>query len=223
MGDQSTISPRDLERIKRLRLIDDDFYRVCFQDDKEGAAFILRIIMDKPDLEVMHFNTQHSVKNLRGHSVILDVFATDSEGRQYNIEIERTDKRATPKRARYNSSVIDANMLHSGEDYDMLPHTYVIFITENDVLGEDRLIYHIERIITESGRHFNDFSHIVYINASYKDNSALGKLMHDFNCADPREMHYDELREKTEYFKDEDKGAKKMCQIWEEVRQEVCA
>ena len=95
-----------------------------------------------------------------------------------------------------------------------------IFITENDVLGEDRLIYHIERIITESGRHFNDFSHIVYINASYKDNSALGKLMHDFNCADPREMHYDELREKTEYFKDEDKGAKKMCQIWEEVRQE---
>ena len=200
--------------------MDDDFFRVCFQGDKEGAAFILRIIMDMPDLTIKYFNTQHSLKNLKGHSVILDVFATDKDGRQFNIEIERTDKRASPKRARYNSSVIDANMLHSGEDYDMLPHSYVIFITENDVLGEGRLIYHIERIITESGRNFDDLSHIIFVNASYKDDSALGKLMHDFKCADPNDMHYKELREKTEYFKDESKGAAKMCQIWEEVLQE---
>ena len=41
---------RNMERIKRLRLMDDDFFRVCFKDDKEGAEFILRIILDKSDL-----------------------------------------------------------------------------------------------------------------------------------------------------------------------------
>ena len=29
--DRSGISPRDRERIRRLRLMDDDFFRVCFK------------------------------------------------------------------------------------------------------------------------------------------------------------------------------------------------
>ncbi len=35
-------------------------------------------------------------------------------------------------------------------------------------------------------------------------------------------MHYRELKEKP-FFKDEEKGAKEMCQIWEEVREEGIA
>ena len=211
---------KDLERIKRLRLMDDDFFRVCFKDDKEGAEFILRIILDKSDLIVTEMRTQHSIKNLQGHSVILDVFATDSDGAVYNIEVQRDGKGAKPERARYISSVIDVNMLHCAEDYGLLPRTYVIFITENDVLGEERLIYHIERVISESGRPFNDKSHIIYVNASYRDESALGKLMHDFKCADPMEMNYPEIRKRTMPYKSDNKEEKKMCEIWEEVRQE---
>ena len=214
---------RNLERIKRLRLMDDDFFRVCFKDDKEGAQFILRIILDKKDLVVTNMRTQHSLKNLQGHSVILDVFATDSERRMYNIEVQRSDTGASPKRARYLSSMIDANYFRPSEDYGGIPQTYVIFITENDVLRENRPIYHIERVITESGNRFNDEAHIVYVNASYNDDTALGRLMHDFRCADPGDMIYPELREKTIPFKEDEKEAPKMCEIWEEVRREGIA
>ena len=214
---------RNLERIKKLRLMDDDFFRVCFNDDKEGAAFILRIILDKSDLKVTKMRTQHSLKNLMGHSVILNVLATDSKGTLYNIEIQRSDTGALPKRARYISSMIDVNIFQPKENYEALPQTYVIFITENDVLHENRLIYHIERVITESGSPFNDEAHIIYVNASFKDDSALGRLMHDFKCADPYQMNYPELREKTIPFKEDEKKAKKMCEIWEEVRREGIA
>ena len=214
---------RNLERIKKLRLMDDDFFRVCFKDDKEGAAFILRIILDKSDLKVTKMRTQHSLKNLMGHSVILNVLATDSKGTLYNIEIQRSDTGALPKRARYISSMIDVNIFQPKENYEALPQTYVIFITENDVLHENRLIYHIERVITESGSPFNDEAHIIYVNASFKDDSALGRLMHDFKCADPYQMNYPELREKTIPFKEDEKEAKKMCEIWEEVRREGIA
>ena len=214
---------RNLERIKRLRLMDDDFFRVCFKDDKEGAQFILRIILDKKDLVVTNMRTQHSLKNLQGHSVILDVFATDSERRMYNIEVQRSDTGASPKRARYLSSMIDANYFRPSEDYGGIPQTYVIFITENDVLRENRPIYHIERVITESGNRFNDEAHIVYVNASYNDDTALGRLMHDFRCADPGDMIYPELREKTIPFKEDEKEAPKMSEIWEEVRREGIA
>ena len=57
------------------------------------------------------------------------------ENHVYNIEVQRNDKGAGVKRARYNSSLIDANVTEPGDEYEKLNETYVIFITENDVLG----------------------------------------------------------------------------------------
>lgn len=54
----------------------------------------------------------------------------DLTGRVYNIEIQRSDSGADVKRARYNSSLIDANVTEPGESYEKLNETYVIFITE---------------------------------------------------------------------------------------------
>lgn len=211
---------KNLERIKQLRLLDDDFLSVCFDGDNEITQFVLRILLDKKDLNVVEVKTQYSVKNLKGHSVILDVFATDSHGMRYDIEIQRADKGASPKRARYNSSLIDDQILIAGDSYEVLPETYVIFITENDVIGKEKPIYHIERMITETGEAFEDGSHIVYVNAAYKDDSELGKLMHDFSCANPSDMNYSTLAHKTRYFKEDDKGVKYMCKIMEEIKAE---
>ena len=49
--------------------------------------------------------------------------------------MQRNDKGASVKRARYNSSLIDANVTELGDEYEKLNETYVIFITENDALG----------------------------------------------------------------------------------------
>lgn len=71
--------------------------------------------------------------------------------------------------------------------------TYVIFITENDILGENRPLYTIDRTIAESGKLFNDGMHIIYVNSQIRDDTALGRLMHDFLCKNPKEMHYEVL------------------------------
>ena len=57
--------------------------------------------------------------------------AVDADNRVYNIEIQRSDKGAGAKRARYNSSLMDANVTEPGEKYENLCESYVIFITEN--------------------------------------------------------------------------------------------
>ena len=87
--------------------------------------------------------------------VILDILAVDQQNRVYNIEIQRNDNGVGVKRARYNSSLIDANVTEPGDQYQELNETYVIFITENDVLGENLSIYHVDRIIRETGKMFN--------------------------------------------------------------------
>ena len=107
----------------------------------------MQIILNRDDLKVKKSNSQYNIKNLQGRSVRLDILAVDRQNRVYNIEIQRNDKVAGVKRARYNSGVIDANVTEPGEQYEKLNETYVIFITENDVLGHGLPIYHIDRVI----------------------------------------------------------------------------
>lgn len=75
------------ERIKGFRLFDDEFMVKCFADDMECTELVLRIIMDKSDLKVEKAHVQHVIKNLQGRSITLDIEATDSEQKKYDIEI----------------------------------------------------------------------------------------------------------------------------------------
>lgn len=210
----------DLRRIQEFRLLDDDFMTKCFEYNKECTELVLHIVMDKRDLKVQEVCTQYFIKNLQGRSVRLDIFAVDSTGKKYNIEIQRSDRGAGVKRARYNSSLMDSNSIATGEDLDNLPETYVIFITEHDTIGENRPIYHIERYISETGKMFGDGSHIIYVNAEYKDDSPIGRLMHDFSCTNPSDMYYGILADRTRYFKEDKEGVAIMCKAIEDMRAE---
>ena len=131
------------------------------------------------------------------------------------MEIQRRDEGADAHRARYNSSLLDANLTSPGDRYDALGETYVIFITERDVLHEGLPIYHIDRYVRETGKPFEDGSHILYVNAQCRSDTPLGKLMHDFHCTDARDMNYRVLAERVHYFKDNVKGAMNMCRAVE--------
>ena len=45
---------QDMQRIREFRLFDDDFLKKCFEDHDECAELVLRIIMNKEDLKVLH-------------------------------------------------------------------------------------------------------------------------------------------------------------------------
>ena len=210
----------DLQRLSALRLLDDDFMNKVFED-KACAEFLLQIILQRSDLKVAQVHVQHEVKNLQGRSARLDILAVDEENRVYNIEIQRDDRGASVKRARYNSSLIDANITEPGEQYENLNETYVIFITEHDVLKGGRPIYCIERTVQETGESFGDGTHILYVNAQMKDDTALGQLMHDFACTSADEMHYQILADRVRYFKEDKEGVATMCKIMEDMKNEA--
>ena len=80
-----------LDALKKFRLIDDTFFSAFFDDNAEDVQYILRIILDKPDLKVLKVQTQKSVENIYGRSVRFDVFATDDNDKLYNIEVQRSN------------------------------------------------------------------------------------------------------------------------------------
>ena len=208
----------DLERVRAFRLMDDDFMTKCFEGNTECIELVLRIVLEMPDLKVIEVHTQVFVENLLNRSIRLDILATDSRGRIINVEIQRSDRGAGRERARYNSSMMDVNLLKKGEKFDGLPETWVIFITENDVMGGNKPLYHIERTVTETGRLFGDGEHILYVNGAWRDDSPLGKLMHDFSCTSAEDMNYAVLADRVRFFKESNEGVSIMCRMIEDMR-----
>ena len=194
--------------VQEMRLFDDRFMVACLRDSAECVQLILRVIMKKSDLVVTRVTAQDSVKNLIGRDVGLDIHATDSKGKVYNIEIQRANKGAGRKRARYHVGMIDTRTLKHGQDFDALPELYVIFITEKDVFKRGLPIYHIERRIEETRELFGDEAHIIYVNGECKNlKTKLGRLMADFSCARADDMKYPLLAKRMRYLKETPEGA----------------
>ena len=214
---------QDLERLKSLRYMDDDFMTVCLADNFEGVELILRIVLGREDIKVKSVRTQEPLKNLQGRSAVLDVHAVDDADKEFDVEIQRKDAGAGAKRARHNSSLLDAHILKAGDDTEDIPDSYVIFITENDVMKGNQPIYPVERYVTigENKVLFDDGSHIIYVNGKYRGNDEIGKLMHDFSCTNPDDMNYETLAKKARYFKQDEKGVAAMCKIMEDMRNEA--
>ena len=96
-------------------------------------------------------------------------------------------------------------------------------ITENDYYKAGEPIYIIQNMILTLNQPFDDGTHILYVNGKYRDDTDIGKLMHDFNCISPDEMHFELLAEKTRYLKENPKGVSEMCKVMEDLRNESYA
>ena len=204
-----------LQVIRDITLMNNRFMNKVMDGNIPATQTMLRIILKNDKIKVKHVGVQCLLQNLYGHSSQLDILAEDENGRQFNIEVQRSDEGASAKRARFYSGALDMHFLDANRAYKMLPDSYVIFITENDVLEEGRPIYSIDRHINESGKSFGDGSHIIYVNASCKDDTPLGKLMQDFACTDYTKMHYKAIASKVKYFKTTKEGERDMTDIIE--------
>lgn len=209
------------EIIKNFRPIDDTFLSLLIQSNYKVAEYILRVIMEMPSLKVLEVHSQDFTQNIFGRSARFDILAKDDEGKIYNIEIQRSDAGATLKRARFNSSILDIKGINSGDSWDKLNETYVIFITENDVLKDGLPIYHIERTIIETCKQFKDGEHIIYVSSSHQDlTTDLGRLMHDFYCSEASKM-LSPIKEDVQKIKSSKEGIANMCEAMEQFEKEA--
>ena len=114
-----------------------------------------------------------------------------------------------------------SKLLVENYTYSDLKENFVIFITEHDIFKCGLPLYLIDRIIKENNMTFQDESHIIYVNGEYDGNDSIGDLMHDFACANPDKMRNKLLAEKTRYYKQDDKGVRRMSRIMDEIVEET--
>lgn len=204
--------------VDRLCLFDDSFMSLVFDENVEATEFLLNTIFERTDMKVLEVKGQHEYKNVFPYRCItIDIRAVDSTGKVYDIEVQCADAGAIPQRARFHSALIDSKLLKEGQQFKEIKDSYVIFITQNDIIGGNLPLYHIERTIQEYGRKFEDGSHIIYVNGAYKNNnSAIGRMIHDFGCVRASDMYCDVLRKQVEYYKETKGGLNIMSSVMEE-------
>ena len=204
-----------------LTLFDDDLMSRVFDKNIEATELILRIILER-DIKVIRVDGQDELKNHKvgGRNITLDVHALEENGEEIDIEVQGNAAGANVKRARYHSSMVDSRMLREGQDFKKIKNSYVIFIYRHDKYKKGLPLYHIDRYVKETGELFDDGSHIIYVNGSYKGNDEIGRLMADFHQTNSEHMHYMTLAQSVKHYKETEEGRGQMCEAVEKYAEE---
>ncbi len=210
--------------IDGLTLFDDDLMSRVFDKNIEATELLLRIILERK-IKVISVNGQEEMKSaaVGGRNITLDVHALDENGEKMDIEVQGNSEGAHIRRARYHSSVLDSRMLKEGQEFKEIKDSYVIFIYKRDKFQEGLPLYHIDRYVRETGKLFEDGSHIIYVNGNYKGDDEIGHLMQDFHQTDPDNMHYKELSQGVRHFKEVEEGRDTMCEAVQEYAKEYAS
>ena len=201
-------------QVQQFNLMHDDFFAVVMQD-KAALETALRILLSKKDLIVTDVRVQYSVRNMIGHSAILDALAEDSKGKLYNIEVQVKNIDDYQKRTRYYQANMDVSFLRKGRHYSELPDIYIIFISSFDIFGKNDVRYEVKRILDGYQEVVDNGVYELYFNTKANDNSEIAKLLQYFENTDDSVTEYGALSDAVRYYKDTEEGVSAVC---DEVR-----
>ena len=124
-------------------------------------------------IEIDHLEVPEAERTMQewidSKSVRFDVYAKDNK-RIFDIEIQTTNNKNLPKRARYYQSIIDVDNLSKGENYMRLKDTYIIFLCLDDPFDESLPVYFFENLCLQNRKiKLNDRSFKVFFNAECCD------------------------------------------------------
>lgn len=208
------------EEAKKLNPIDDLMFRKM-AEDKNFCQEILRVILKNPCLTVLDNQTQFTVTNLQGRSVILDAKCTLADGRTINVEVQKANDDNHQKRVRYNGSVLTANITDPSMNFENVPDICVIFISRFDIFKEGIPLYHVDRVLRETGKTVDNGFEEIYVNAAINDGSDVAELMDVFT----KDLSYNDkfpiTSESKHRYKETEEGQQIMCEIMERLNTEA--
>lgn len=133
--------------------IQDDYMFKLIMNIKPICLKLLQGILRMEIKDIHYLETEKSMDaRYQGKGIRMDVYVRDDAATIYNIEMQVRMLEGTSlfKRTRYYQSMIDADLLAAGADYDDLNKTIIIFICPFDPFGEGRHIYTFENICLEN-------------------------------------------------------------------------
>lgn len=121
--------------------IKDNFLFGAVMSVEENCKEFLEMVLGFSIAQVVVSKEKSIVYHPEYKGVRLDIYAEDENHTHYNVEMQVKKKTALGKRSRYYHSQMVMEALASGEDYETMPDTFVIFACDFDPFGEHLYCY----------------------------------------------------------------------------------
>ena len=168
---------KKFEKYAKLLNPIDDLMFCKMAEHKEFCEEILRVILEDEGLTVEEAIPQWQGKNLSGRSVVLDAKCVTGDGRHINIEVQKADDDNHLKRARYNASILITNIAKTGKKFEFIPDVCIVFISKFDIFDSGLPLYHIDKVVRETGQVIEDGLTEIFVNTVNYDGSKPARLM----------------------------------------------
>ena len=121
--------------------IKDNFLFGAVMSVEENCKGFLEMVLGFSIAQVVVSKEKSIVYHPEYKGVRLDIYAEDENHTHYSVEMQMKKKTALGKRSRYYHSQMVMEALTSGEDYETMPDTFVIFVCDFDPFGEHLYCY----------------------------------------------------------------------------------
>ena len=160
---------------------------------------MLQILLEDKDLVVTDVVVQSSERNLYGRSVRLDALCVLGNGKKCNVEVQRSDNDDHLRRVRF----------------------IVVYISQFDIFKADRVLYHVDSTIRETGNRVDDGLYRVFVNTEVKDGTTVSEYMGCFLKKEVNNSKFPAFTKRMNAFKHEERGLDAVCEVMEKYEQKA--
>ncbi len=205
-----------IAKIQSFRPIDDTFFEVLAQS-KDVCQEILRVILQDDNLIVERVIPQAHIRNLYGRSVCLDALCVLGNGEKINVEVQRANNDDHLRRVRFNSSIITSMESEAGMKYTDVIDLCIVYISEKDFLKGGKTLYHVDKIVRETGVMVDDGLQEIFVNAEVNDNTDVSELMECFKQQKIDNPKFPALAAEVKRLKESEGGQGIMCKVMQDI------
>lgn len=96
-----------------------------------------------------------------------------------------------------------------------IPNICIVYISEFDFLGYGKTLYHIDKVIRETGTAIDDGLQEIFVNTCVDDGSDIAELMRCFIQKDVNNPKFPVFSSRVNRFKNTEGGLHSMCELME--------
>ncbi len=191
-----------------IGITNDYMFGTVFRD-KEKCKELLQRILKIRLVEIEVVEPQKVMKTtLIGKGIRIDIYAKDSEGNVYDIEMQTTEETDLHLRTRYYHSEMDSYQIRAGQKYFNLKQSVVIFICTFDPFADDRSIYTFETTCKENkGLVLADKRRTYFVNVNGNREGIsedTTKLLDYFKTGQPTDHYTKDIQKQVQIIRNDD-------------------
>lgn len=146
-----TQSSEKIEKWENLTLANNFIFYKVMRHHPDACQHLIELLLGIK-IERMEFANEESIfVDYDSRGVRLDVFVKDTN-QIFDVEIQVKETKDLPERSRYYQGIMDVDTLKSGQKYNELKTSHVIFICMADIFQNNLPICTFENICLEDGK-----------------------------------------------------------------------